>query len=123
MRQLFANQLAVVIGVLVLVVSMIFALIQSTGALGITQGPPATQPPIIPHPVIGYLDCLSCHNLDRIVPFPPDHVGYSNAVCTGCHIPSGAETFPERGTENSSQSLLDRMAGLMYDKERIEVDR
>jgi hypothetical protein len=42
MRQMFANQLAIVIGVMVLITAMIFALIQSTGALGITQGPPET---------------------------------------------------------------------------------
>jgi hypothetical protein len=121
MRQMFANQLAVVIGVWVLVVALIFALIQSTGALGITQGPPATQPPVIPHPVIGYLDCLSCHNLEGIVPFPPDHVGYANAVCTGCHIPSGAETFPERGGGESSQDISGRIAEIMLFRE-MEVD-
>jgi hypothetical protein len=122
MRQMFANQLAVVIGVLVLVVSMIFALIQSTGALGITQGPPETQPPVIPHPVIGYLDCLSCHDLDGRVPFPPDHVSYANAVCTGCHIPSGAETFPERDTGDTSRGILDRMAVFMLVMGEIQVD-
>jgi hypothetical protein len=122
MRQMFANQLAVVIGVLVLVVSMTFALIQSTGALGITQGPLETEAPIIPHPVAGYLDCLSCHDLDGRVPFPPDHVSYANAVCTGCHIPSGAETFPEREGEDTSQEVLDKMSVYMIDLDGSGVE-
>jgi hypothetical protein len=122
MRQMFANQLAVVIGVMVLVISMIFALIQSTGALGITQGPPETQPPIIPHPVIGYLDCRSCHDLDGIVPFPPNHEDYANAVCTGCHIPSGAETFPERDSGDARQDTLVEIALFMLALESGGVD-
>lgn len=122
MRQVFANQLAVVIGVLVLVVSMIFALIQSTGALGITQGPPDAQAPVIPHPVAGYLDCLSCHDLDEDVPFPLDHEGYANAVCTGCHIPSGAETFPEGDPGDSSLGTLGWMTLFTLGLEAIELE-
>jgi hypothetical protein len=104
MRQMFANQLAIVIGAMVLITALTFALIQSTGALGITQGPLEVPAPLIPHPVIGYLDCRSCHDLDGIVPFPPDHFDYANAVCTGCHIPSGAETFPVPAADDEGEA-------------------
>ncbi|MDD4858850.1 MAG: NapC/NirT family cytochrome c [Dehalococcoidales bacterium] len=42
----------------------------------------------IPHAIAGLEDCLSCHDADGTKPFPSDHVGRSNTLCTACHQPS-----------------------------------
>ncbi|MFH1032538.1 MAG: hypothetical protein V1767_08270 [Chloroflexota bacterium] len=51
--------------------------------------PPSSPPPAtpIPHTIVGRSDCLSCHNLGGIKPFPANHAGRTNAQCTICHKP------------------------------------
>lgn len=49
---------------------------------------------IIPHTVAGLEDCLSCHDSGGIKPFPSDHVGRTNALCTACHQPSQVPVPP-----------------------------
>jgi len=43
--------------------------------------------PVIPHSIDERKDCLSCHNLTGIKPYPNWHFKreYKNDVCTNCH--------------------------------------
>jgi hypothetical protein len=93
-RQTYANQLTIVIAVIVILVGVLWSWFQSTGAVGFVPGPSLTTPPLITHAVFGYQNCINCHGLDGPVPYPPDHLGYANAVCTGCHVPTGVDTPP-----------------------------
>jgi len=43
--------------------------------------------PTIPHTLEGRDDCLQCHNLDKIRPFPADHEDRSLDDCQICHKP------------------------------------
>ena len=94
MRQIIANQLTIIISVLIVFLAVIFSWFQSTGIVGFVPGPPEKSAQVIPHAVFGYQNCTSCHGLDAQVPFPLDHDSYSNSVCTGCHIPSGEKIPP-----------------------------
>lgn len=93
MRQRLANQLVIVIAIIIVFIAVVFSWFQSSGIVGFVPGPPDLPPQEIPHAVFGYQDCIRCHGFGADVPFPLDHVGYSNSVCTGCHIPSW-ETIP-----------------------------
>ena len=58
-----------------------------------TATPAAPSPaPGIPHTLEGRDDCLMCHDLGKLRPFPADHAGRSNATCQACHaaLPTGA---------------------------------
>lgn len=88
MRHSFANQLAVVTGVLVLLVSVIFALIQTPGQ---DTTAAVAAAPIIPHPLEGYENCVECHGRNGAIPYPANHLGWPNTSCTQCHLP--AETI------------------------------
>lgn len=87
MRQAFANQLAIVTGVLVILLSIVFALIQTPG---IAETAVVAAAPVIPHPLEGYEDCVSCHGRNEAVPYPANHLGWPNTSCTQCHIPADA---------------------------------
>lgn len=41
--------------------------------------------PLITHPLGGREDCLECHALDGMLPFPENHEGWPNSTCTVCH--------------------------------------
>ncbi len=41
----------------------------------------------IPHPLEGYEDCITCHNIGGMKPFPADHEGFTKETCTTCHKP------------------------------------
>ncbi|MBE7470327.1 MAG: hypothetical protein DPW09_12935 [Anaerolineae bacterium] len=43
--------------------------------------------PQIPHTLEGREDCLLCHSLDSIKPFPPNHENRSVEKCQNCHKP------------------------------------
>jgi predicted CXXCH cytochrome family protein len=45
----------------------------------------AGLPPAIPHSLEGRADCLVCHGPNGVRPFPADHAGRGNDICTGCH--------------------------------------
>lgn len=105
MRQRIANELTIIIGVVILIFALIFSWFQSTGVVDFVPGPPEANPPEIPHAVFGYQFCINCHGLDAIVPFPLSHVGYSNSVCTGCHVPSGVDIPPTELTFRNGQTL------------------
>lgn len=40
---------------------------------------------IIPHELAGYEACLECHEAGGPVPYPPNHEGWPEITCTGCH--------------------------------------
>jgi mono/diheme cytochrome c family protein len=85
MRQAFANQLAIVTGVLVILLAVIFALIQTPGQAGVTA---VTDAPVIPHPLVGYENCVECHGRNGAIPYPANHLGWPNSSCTQCHLPA-----------------------------------
>jgi len=39
------------------------------------------------HPLDGRDDCLLCHNLDGVKPFPANHEGRTSVMCLACHKP------------------------------------
>ena len=45
--------------------------------------------PGIPHTLAGRADCLACHSLEGIVPFPANHEGRALDKCQVCHEPEG----------------------------------
>jgi nitrate/TMAO reductase-like tetraheme cytochrome c subunit len=48
--------------------------------------------PLIPHTLEGRADCLFCHSLDSIKPFPANHEGRDVEDCQKCHKLQEAET-------------------------------
>jgi hypothetical protein len=50
---------------------------------------PTGGPPVIPHPLEGRQECLSCHQegMGGAPKVPEDHVGRTSDVCQGCHQP------------------------------------
>lgn len=50
-------------------------------------GEEAEGPPLIPHTLEGRDDCLLCHGLDGMKPFPADHEGRTSVMCQACHKP------------------------------------
>lgn len=87
MRQALATQLAAVIGVMIIVLAVVFALIQTPS---IAETALIAAAPVIAHPIEGYEDCTSCHALDEAVPYPEYHLGWPNPSCTQCHLPAEA---------------------------------
>jgi mono/diheme cytochrome c family protein len=88
MRQTFANQLALAIGVLILVLAVLFALIQSTRPRGEPSDTALRVAGAIPHPIVGYESCTQCHGLEGTRPYPPDHQGWPDEFCAACHAPT-----------------------------------
>lgn len=62
----------------------------------LTARPPATPPSAvaIPHSITGLADCFLCHGPGSVKPYPANHVGRTNALCTICHKPSPAVRPP-----------------------------
>jgi hypothetical protein len=48
----------------------------------------AGEAPAIPHSLDGRENCLACHDIGGMRPFPDDHVGRDNESCTVCHQPA-----------------------------------
>jgi len=44
-----------------------------------------TGPPVVPHEVQGFEDCLLCHGAGMAQAFPDNHVGLTSSMCLGCH--------------------------------------
>jgi hypothetical protein len=57
-------------------------------------GEAASAIPVIPHPVEGRGDCLVCHDLGKMKPFPADHEGRAKETCLNCHQPGEAAAGP-----------------------------
>lgn len=88
MREVYSIQLAIVVGVLVFLVSAVFALVQSPEILSA----PDRRSMCPAHPVEGYEQCGACHGIKGPMPYPIKHLGWSNQSCTKCHIPLPATT-------------------------------
>lgn len=88
MRQAYATQLAIVSGVLIVIVAVIFAAIQIPR---LERPSLAAAAPVIPHPIEGYENCVTCHGLSGSVPYPDSHLGWPNESCTQCHVPASPE--------------------------------
>ncbi len=64
--------------------------------------------PAIPHPIEGQENCLMCHALETISPFPENHVNWPETTCLGCHarageaplLPASVIPHPVEGQEN-----------------------
>lgn len=65
-----------------------------------TSEPTGEEMPIIPHPALG--NCLNCHGLDEIHPFPEYHTGYTLETCTACHRPAGEAVQPSSTTPRAT---------------------
>jgi hypothetical protein len=65
---------------------------QAAEAVEVVEGEDRPERPLIPHSLEGYDDCLFCHSLDGIKPFPPDedHLEFEADDCTICHKPEDA---------------------------------
>lgn len=87
MRQAFATQLALASGVLVILLALVFALLQTPGQAATTA---VATAPLIPHPLAGYEDCVECHGRNGAIPYPANHLGWPNTSCTQCHLPADA---------------------------------
>lgn len=95
MRKAYSNQLALVTGLLLAVMCVIFALVRSPESLAI-QGM-ASLP--IPHSLEGRGLCDYCHGIKGIHPYPLKHLGWSNESCLGCHQPTLPSDQDEKITE------------------------
>jgi hypothetical protein len=51
----------------------------------------AEGPPLISHTLEGRDDCLLCHGLDGVKPFPADHERRTPVMCPACHQRGGEE--------------------------------
>lgn len=83
MRESYSIQLALATGALVLLVTFLFAVVQSP-ELFVSTMPPA---PVMGHPLEGHRLCTDCHSREGIRPYPWSHVGWNLESCTKCHAP------------------------------------
>jgi hypothetical protein len=44
-------------------------------------------------------ECVTCHNLDGLVPYPDNHVVWETGTCEYCHQPTGEEATAAAETE------------------------
>lgn len=57
-----------------------------------SQGEPAPlAPPAVPHQLSGMGECGLCHGLDKMVPFPKNHIAFTEDLCLNCHQPGATE--------------------------------
>jgi hypothetical protein len=81
MREAYSTQLAMVAGVLMLLVTLLFALVQSP-ELTTAQ---ARRAPALPHPLQGFHACHLCHGIGESNPYPIRHLGWHETLCLRCH--------------------------------------
>jgi len=63
--------------------------------------PGSGEPRPVPHPIAARTDCDVCHASDAVRPFPADHAGYDQTLCTQCHQP----TLVEEGSQPEAVSI------------------
>ena len=86
MRELYSTALATVSGILIVAVTLAFALVQSPELFG-PEGTAVRRAGVIPHPLAGMEQCVACHGIGKILPYPMRHLGWSEKSCTKCHEP------------------------------------
>jgi len=85
MRQAYSSYLALVTGILVVFITVAFALIQSPEVFRSPESASLKAGKPIPHPIQGYENCASCHGPGEIHEYPINHVGWRYKSCTKCH--------------------------------------
>lgn len=85
MREQYSTQLARAAGVLILIASAVFSLVQSPEMLEFNDVAAVKSSPPVPHPAEGYSKCNSCHALKSENPYSLKHAGWSNESCLRCH--------------------------------------
>ncbi|MFH7320209.1 hypothetical protein ACHHRT_06270 [Desulfurivibrio sp. D14AmB] len=88
MREFYSTQLAITVGVLILLASVAFALLQSPELLRRQESSVAGAARPVPHPMEGMGECRRCHGLAGVVPYPQKHTGWSDESCLKCHAGS-----------------------------------
>lgn len=84
MREVYSRHLAIFIGIFLFIVTVIFALIQTSELLLEEEWVRYDMT----HPIEEYEQCNTCHGLDAEYPYPKNHQGWSNQSCTQCHQPT-----------------------------------
>lgn len=87
MREHYSNQLAAVTGVLIVLVAVAFAALQSPELGELSSGAAMARAGVVPHGLDGRAQCGRCHGPGGPVPYPVGHLGWSNPSCTRCHAP------------------------------------
>jgi len=85
MRQQYSTQLAITAGVLILIATAVFSLVQSPELLAFKEAAAMKSAPPVPHPFAGRRNCRDCHALRSMIPYPLKHAGWSNESCPRCH--------------------------------------
>lgn len=86
MRELYSTMLAFISGLLIVGVTLLFALIQSPEIYK-PETPVWLGRPILSHPLEEYERCNDCHDLDGMAPYPLKHLGWKERSCLQCHLP------------------------------------
>jgi len=89
-REQYSTQLAMTAGVLTLIVTAVFAFIQSPGLLDFSETAAAKSAGEVPHRIEGRRDCAGCHGVKGAKPYPAKHTGWSIGSCMQCHRPAAA---------------------------------
>jgi len=87
MRQLYSTQIAIITGILIILLVIGFAVMQSPEILEFPETSPVVRAGVMPHAVQGYERCNACHGIDGIKPYPIRHLGWDNKSCIKCHLP------------------------------------
>lgn len=83
MKEVYSTQLAIASGVIIFIIVVAFALVQSPALLDL--GTAARETPYVPHPVNGEDRCSSCHRVGGTRPYPLKHLGWNDRSCLECH--------------------------------------
>lgn len=87
MREPYSTQLAIAVGVLTLIITAVFALIQSHELLDFQETAVVKSASAVPHLVEGRRLCNNCHGTKGVKPYPARHTGWNNESCMKCHVP------------------------------------
>lgn len=90
MRELYSTQLAAAAGVLTLIITAFFALIQSPQLLDFQKTAAVKLASAVPYPVEGRRLCNNCHGPKGVKPYPARHFGWNNECCLKCHMSDDA---------------------------------
>ena len=88
MRQQYSTQLAIAAGVLILIASTVFAMVQSPELLEVRKAAAIKSATPIPHGIKDLGRCERCHALEAENPYPLKDAGWSIASCVKCHSPA-----------------------------------
>ena len=120
MREVYSMHLVIFAGVFVFLVTVIFALLQSSELLYT----PEWKGQDTPHPIEGHEQCDTCHGLDGESPYPKNHQGWSIQSCTKCHLPSNENSAVFQKSRRE-RNILNYSAAYNYENCAAfdEVDR